>query len=366
MNSMDRSQRVASKASLGLAAIALVGCALLLPACGAQGGADASEGSGSDVLATIGSEKVTRSEIAKEAEEGLYQAEMQKLQCESNYKRTVHQVMETTLQSFVRDRLVDQEAKARGVSREELIQAEVDGKLGEVTDEAVDNFYNENQAQIRQPKENVAPQIRQHLARQQRETAYGAFIEGLEAKEQVEYKLGPYRIEVSTEGASKGPKSAPVTLVEFSDFQCPYCSRVVPTLKQVEEKYGDQVRVVFRHFPLNFHKEAQKASEASLCADDQGKFWEMHDLLFEEQRSLQVADLKEKAERLELDTEKFNSCLDSNKYYEQVQEDIREGVRAGVSGTPAMFVNGRFLSGAQPFEALAAVIDEELERAGAS
>ncbi len=365
MNSENRFQPVARKVTLGMAAIALVGSVLVLPACSAQGGANASEGADSDVLATIGSKDVTRSEIAEEAKEGLHQAEMQKLQCESNYKRSVHEVMESTLKKVVQDRLIEEEAEGRGISRDELIQAEVDGKLGEVTDEEVSAFYEERKAQIRQPMENVEAQIRQHLAGQGRAAAYSAFIEGLETKQSVAYKLGPYRIDVESSGAAKGPASAPVTIVEFSDFQCPYCSRVVPTLKQVEEKYGDNVRVVFRHFPLNFHKEAQKASEASLCADEQGKFWEMHDLLFEEQRALQVADLKDKAKRLELDSEKFEKCLDSNKYYAQVQEDIQAGVLAGVSGTPAMFINGRFLSGAQPFEEISKVIDDELKSAGA-
>ena len=363
MNSHLSIRQQKSWALRGLAVAAMLGSVFVLSACTAESGAGAVEGSSSDVLAKIGSETITRGQITKEAEAGLQQAKMQKLQCESNYERSVHEVMESTLQKVVRDRLIDDEAKAQGKSREELIQAEVDGKIEPITDESIARFYEENQAQIRQPLENVAPQIRVHLARQGRDNAYNAFIESLEAKRGVEYNLGPYRIEVADSGEAMGPASAPVTIVEFSDFQCPYCSRVVPTLKQVEEKYGDKVRVVFRHFPLSFHKEAQKAAEASLCAADQGKFWEMHDLLFEEQRALQVADLKDKAQRLGLDAAKFEKCLDSNKHYEKVQRDIQDGVLAGVSGTPAMFVNGRFLSGAQPFENLAAVIDEELEMA---
>ncbi len=123
--------------------------------------------------------------------------------------------------------------------------------------------------------------------------------------------------------------------------------------------------MVFRQFPLrNIHPEAQKAAEASLCAEDQGKFWEMHDLMFEEQSKLGVADLKDKAQRLGLDTGEFEQCLDSGKYQEQVQEDVMAGVQAGVTGTPAVFINGRFLNGAQPYEALAEIIDEELARQG--
>ena len=159
-----------------------------------------------------------------------------------------------------------------------------------------------------------------------------------------------------------GPIDAPVTIVEFSDFQCPFCSRVIPTLKQIEESYGDKVRLVFRQFPLHrLHPQAQKAAEASLCADDQGKFWEMHDAMFADQRGLAVDSLKAKAAELELDTATFDECLDSGKYAERIETDLAEGAAVGVTGTPAMFINGRFLSGAVPYEQIAAVIDQELE-----
>ena len=172
------------------------------------------------------------------------------------------------------------------------------------------------------------------------------------------------RVEVESEGyPAQGPADAPVTIVEFSDFECPFCSRVVPTLERVKEEYGDKVRLVFRHFPLSMHPNAPKAAEASMCAHDQGKFWQMHDLMFEEQKQLSVVDLKSKAERLELDTEQFNQCLDSDKYADEVQQDMQAGQQAGVTGTPAMFVNGRLVSGAVPFEQIAPVIDSELARA---
>ncbi len=355
----------ANKAAVGLTFASLIVGGWILPACSAQPGAGASEESSRDVLASIGPDAVTRTEVEVEAKSGLEQAEMQKLQCEANYERTVHQVMETTLQRVVRDRILTEEATAQGVTREELLAGEVDSKVGEVTEAEVDAFYTQNQAQMRQPKEQVAPRIRQHLGQKKRDELYQEYMAGLEAKRQVDYKFGPYRVEVAATGPSRGPATAAVTLIEFSDFQCPFCSRVVPTLDKVKEKYGDKVQVVFRHFPLQFHAQAQKASEASMCAHDQEKFWEMHDLLFEEQSALQVADLKEKAQRLGLKEDAFNECLDSGKYKERVQEDQREGVLAGVSGTPAFFINGRFISGAQPFENIAKIIDEELARVAA-
>jgi protein-disulfide isomerase len=154
-----------------------------------------------------------------------------------------------------------------------------------------------------------------------------------------------------------------VTLVEFSDFQCPFCQRVAPTLKQVKEKYGDKVRVVWKDFPLTqIHPQAFKAGEAAHCAADQGKFWEYHDRLFANQQALQPNDLKKHATDLGLDATAFASCLDTSKYGERVRDGVAEGSRLGVNSTPTIYINGRVLSGAQPFETFVSVIDEELAK----
>ena len=176
--------------------------------------------------------------------------------------------------------------------------------------------------------------------------------------------LEPIRAQLKTGGfPTKGPATAPVTIVEFSDFECPYCGGLFPTLKQVEKNYPQQVRIVFRQFPLNnLHPHAQKAAEASLCANDQQKFWEFHDSMFGNQRELSVADLKQRAVDLKLDAALFNQCLDSGRHAEAIQVDIQEGAQNGVSGTPALFINGRLLSGNQPYAEIKEVIDDELQR----
>jgi protein-disulfide isomerase len=276
--------------------------------------------------------------------------------------RERHEILESSLDNLITTRLLELEAEARGISTEELVNQAVDAKVDAPSQEAIDAFYEARKGQIRQPKEAVEERIGQFLTQQQRQTVLAELVAELKSKYGFESYLEPLRVPVEDAGfPARGPKSAPVTIVEFSDFECPYCSRVVPTLEQIVETYGDRVRLVFRQFPLNnIHPNAQKAAEASLCADDQGKFWEMHNLMFKEQKSLELEQLKEKAARLELDVEAFNECIDSSKYAEAVMSDQEAGSRIGVSGTPALFINGRFLSGAQPYEQLAAVIDEEL------
>lgn len=164
---------------------------------------------------------------------------------------------------------------------------------------------------------------------------------------------------------SKGDVNAPVVMIEFSDFQCPFCKRFYDeTLSQVEEKYikTGKVRLVFRDFPLAFHENAAKAAEAAECADEQGKFWEIHDTIFENQAAITVPDLKRYAGTLGLNTSQFDSCLDSGKYAEEVKKDFDEGTAAGVSGTPSFFINGKLLVGAQPFSAFEQIIEAELQK----
>jgi len=174
----------------------------------------------------------------------------------------------------------------------------------------------------------------------------------------------------SAANAVEGPGTTPpagsgsdalVTIIEYSDFQCPYCSRVVPTIKKIEENYGGDVKIIFKHFPLSFHPDAQKAAEASECARDQGKFWEYHDKLFENQVALKVDDLKKYARELGLDPAVFNSCLDSGEKESLVKSDLAEGQSKGVRGTPSFLINGQLVVGTQPYEKFAEVIDVMLE-----
>lgn len=308
------------------------------------------------VLATIDGEAVTMAEVRDEV--GLQLAEM-----DFDYRSRRHDLVENTLNRIVRTRLLETEAARRGVTPEELTQELMAGEV-EVTDEQVTAFYEQNRARLQGATlEQVGPQIRRYLETQNRQRVLQEFAAELDRD--VEILLEPLRVDLETTGhPAQGSEDAPVTLVEFSDFQCPYCQSFLPTLERVEQKYGDRVRVVFRQFPLrDIHPQAQVAAEASLCAWEQDAFWELHDLMFAEQQSLTADELKQKAERLELDVEAFSDCLDSSRYADRVQADFEAGVAAGVSGTPAIFVNGRPLpGGAAPFETVAELIDEELQR----
>jgi protein-disulfide isomerase len=171
---------------------------------------------------------------------------------------------------------------------------------------------------------------------------------------------------VNTEGApTKGPENALVTIVEFSDFECPFCAKVVPTLKRIEETYKDRVRIVWKHLPLSIHEDARDAALAAEVAGKQGKFWEFHDRLFANQDKLKPEDLKAHAKDLELDMARFEADMQKAEEKKRIDADVAEAATLGVSGTPGFFVNGRFVFGAQPYETFATLIDEEIEKAEA-
>jgi protein-disulfide isomerase len=330
-----------------------------LPACSAQTKSGGKmESDPNKVLAKVNGKSITQGEVEKAAS-----AEFQQLERECSNNR--HTLVENKLKQMVQDTMIESEAKAKGVTKEQLIADAT--KSAALTDADVDKFYDENKAQIppNVTKEQVVPRIRQYLEQQRQTEARQAFYSSLEAKYKADYMMEPIRVpvEAATYTAPvQGPSAAPITIVEFSDFQCPFCSRLLPTLEQVKKKYGDKVRIVFRQYPLPIHNNAPKAAEAALCANDQGKFWEMHDAMFADQQGLAPDALKAKATKIGLKADQFASCLDSGKHADEVKKDIAAGSAAGVNGTPAMFVNGRFISGAVPLDDITKVIDDELKK----
>ena len=311
------------------------------------------------IVAEIGGEAIHLAEL-----EAAVAGELTRLETER------HRILQAGLERLVAERLVALEATDRGLTVEALLETEAATKP--VTETDVDVFYDQNQAQIGQPKEAVAAQIRQHLESQRASEAQARFLAGLAERHGVQTHLEPPRLEIALDATpAKGGGDTAVTVVEFSDFECPFCARLQPALEKLLERYGDKVRLAFKQFPLNaIHKNAQKAAEASLCAERQGEFWAMHDALFAQPTdggtALDPAAIKAHARELGLDGERFDACLDGGETAAQVAADLRSGQLLGVSGTPSLFVNGRpvvLRRGVDPFEILSGLVDEELDRA---
>ena len=279
----------------------------------------------------------------------------------------IYSLKRAELDGLIAQRLLAQEAGKRGIPVAALLDAEVTAKVGLVTETEIEAFIQENRSQLKGDGAEIRDKIRASLQQQKLAEQRNKYVQSLRARGTVVDRLQPppvVRVQVSTDGAPiRGTADAPVTLVEFSDFHCPFCKRVQPTLTKVLEKYPGKVRLLFRHLPLDaLHPQARRAAEASWCAQDQGKFWEYHDLLFANAPKAAQDDLKHYAEQIDLDLNKFESCLSRNVHRDSVQLDIDEVTKLGMSGTPAFFINGRPLSGAQPLEKFVKVIDEELAR----
>jgi protein-disulfide isomerase len=271
------------------------------------------------------------------------------------------------LDEIIADMVIAQAAKAKNMSPEAYIDAEVEKRVRKVADTDVASFYQANASQMQgRTLEQMAPAITRFLTEQAEAAAKLALVNELrKSGPPVRIMLDPPRAALSLDASDRsiGNAAAPVTIVEFSDFQCPYCLRAMPTLKQLREAYGSKVRLVWKDFPLTqIHPQAFKAAEAGRCAAEQGKFWEYHDKLFGNQQALQPDFLKQYAKDVGMDAAKFDSCLDSSKYAEQVRDSIAAGARLGVNSTPTIYINGRILEGAQPYDNYATVIDEELAR----
>lgn len=314
--------------------------------------------------AVVNGQDITLDQVNKAAAAELQGIESKRLQNDLALAREKQEALTKALEGIVADKLIELEAAKSKMTKEELLKAEVDSNAETPSTAEIESFYETYKERIPIPKAEALPQVKQYLMDQSRNRFRQNLIDRLKKQYAFRSFLEPLRTEIATAGfPSRGPASAPVTIVEFSDFECPFCGGLFPTMKQVEKNYPDAVRVVYRQFPLtNIHPHAQKAAEASLCANDQKKFWEFHDSMFGNQSELSVPDLKQRAVDLKLDAAAFNQCLDSGKHAAAVQKDVQEGARAGVTGTPALFINGRLLSGNQPYAEIKLVIDDELQR----
>jgi protein-disulfide isomerase len=321
------------------------------------------EAGASESVAVLEGEPITQGQLDEWIKESLFRD-----QTDDFAPAEVYELRSRSLQRMLDERIVAAEAKRRGLSTEELMRKEREA-LGPISDEQVTAFYEKNKQKMGgATRDQVADRIRSFLDG----TRDGEVTAALRKRAKVEVLLEPPRITVGAEGPSVGPAGAPVTIVEFSDFQCPYCARAGSIAKQIHERYPTQVRFVYRHLPLErIHPNARGAAEASACADAQGRFWDYHDKLFANQRALAAPDLQRYATELGLDAAAFETCVKERKFQAQVDRDLAAATEAaqnagkGGLGTPSFFVNGVLLSGAKPIEEFYQLIDAELARAGA-
>ena len=320
-------------------------------------GAQADSGEGdSTPAAMVGNETITMAEVDRAAANQLTKIRQQE-----------YDIRKQTLQQLVNDKLVAAEAAARKVSTDDLLKQEVDAKAPAVTDDEAQQYYDRMKGRMAgKTFDEVKADIIKNLGMQKQLERRTQFVNELSAKNNVKILLDPPRatIMLAKDVPSMGPTDAPVVIAEWSDYQCPFCKRAHPTVEQLLTEYKDKVRFVYNDYPLSFHKQAWPASVAAHCAEDQGKFWEMHKNLMEVQGDLSVADLQKRATDLGLKGDAFNACLDSKKFDTRIQSSFDSGMALGVTGTPAFFINGRMLVGAQPIEAFRDVINDELSRKG--
>jgi protein-disulfide isomerase len=311
-----------------------------------------------EVVVTVGSTNITLAQLDEKAlQEPAATFGSMKL------SQALYEARRATADEMAGNLLLDQEAKRRGVDRTKLYDDEITAHAGAVTEAEVAGWYQGNQQRVQGATlEQVRAPIRQLLTQERLQAAKETYLTSLKTKTPVRVMLEPPRVAVSAaNGPVKGSASAPIEVIEFADFQCPFCQAASPTVKRVLDTYGDRIRLAYRHYPLPNHQNARPAAEAAHCAHEQGQFWAYHDKLFGDPNKLTVAELKQTAAAMGMDAPRFNKCVDDHKYASVVEADMKAGVDAGVSGTPAFFINGRLLSGAQPFEAVKRVIDEELQ-----
>jgi protein-disulfide isomerase len=328
-----------------LTALGRASAAAFLLTCGWVAGAPA------QIVATVNGRAISEGEL-----NAVVEGELRQL------RRQEYETKRGALETLINRRLVEAEAASRGTTPEKLLAEEVEAKAPAPSDAEIEAFYQVQKERINRPLETVRMQIRQLLRQTRLQAAQDEFYRSLRQKAKVEVLLRPPKVEVSYDPARvRGDAAAPITIVEFSDFQCTFCQRVQPTLLEVLAKYKGKVNLAYRDFPLaQIHPRAHKAAQASRCALEQGRFWEYHDILYANIERLADDDLAGYAAKAGLDGLKFASCLKSDKYAAAVDEDARAAQNAGLTGTPGFVVNGTVLEGAQPVSAFVETIESEL------
>jgi len=328
--------------------LTLVLCLLLAPLCSSQTQSLAGTGT---PIALVGGEPIYEQDLMSVAGPTLI-----------DLRKQEYKVKSDALSECIRKKLIELEAKKKGLSSEELLQREVDSKIAEPTDDEARGYYLGVKNQSTLPFDQIETQVKQFLKQAEIEQAREKYGDSLRDKTAVAILMQPPVVHVNYDAARvQGDPDAPITIVEFADFQCPFCSRVQPLLKNLLTKYKGKVKLAYLDFPLvAIHPHAQAAAGASRCALAQGKYWEMHDAIFADQSKLDETSLAKTAGGLGMDQNSFESCLNSGKYKKLVEKDFEAGSEAGVNATPTFFINGELLGGMQPDANFERIIERQL------
>jgi protein-disulfide isomerase len=297
--------------------------------------------------------------ISNEEVENALGAPLVKLQ------EQIYAMKRQQLDALIDERLLAQEAVKRGVSTATLLDEDVTAKVGLVTEREIVTIYQSHKSQLKGDEVTVREQIRAQLQLQKLAVQRETFLRTLRSQAIVNtYLQAPpvFKVAIPVDGAPfEGSATAPVTIVKFEDFHCPSCQHMQSTMTELLARYGDRVKLVHRDFPLEqLHPKSPKAHEAARCAHEQGRFWAYHDVLYSHAPKASSEDLNAYAQEVGLNVMAFEECLSNGKYQAAVQQDVEEGARLGVTGTPTFFINGRQLVGVQPIERFAQLIDDEL------
>jgi protein-disulfide isomerase len=341
-----------------LSAISVLSLAIVFAACDARRGAEsaaAGAAAGERVVAYIGEEKITLAELEEAA-----RPELAKLEVERYDK------LRETLERIAIERMVEKEAAARGMTAEELTRAEVLDKVVEPTEEEIQWYYERNKPRIGDRSlEDMRELIVKTMKNNELSSYRDQFIRSLKSRAGFRLDFDPPRAEITglPDDPVRGAEDAPVTIVEFADFECTYSKRAHPIMERLLTEYGGRVRFVFRDYPLRMHRRAMPAATAARCAAEQGNYWDYYQHLMMMQGDLGDEDLEKRAASIGLDVEEFGSCYRSKRHDDAIQTSIDSGRNLGVDATPTFFINGRRVIGAKTYEELKSVIVEELSRA---
>jgi protein-disulfide isomerase len=309
-----------------------------------------------EVVAKIGEEQILEKDFVKGIESDLYEAEMK-----------VYEIKFARLQSMLLEKFMNQDPNKKDLTNDQFLDQYI-AKGIKISDADVEKFIKDRQIPKEQVNAEIKTRIVDYLTIEAKKAAVDKWLSEKTKKSPVEVYLAkptlPVFDAVAGDAPFKGGADAKVTIVEYSDFQCPFCSKGADVVNALAKKYGNKIKIAFKHYPLPFHTQAKGAAMASMCANEQDVkfFWKMHDAMFADQSKLDKDNLLATAKKAGVKEAEFKACLDAEKYKGKVEANMAEGQALGVKSTPTFFVNGKLISGAQPVEVFSEVIDTELEK----